>query len=141
MSVIVDDRDFSIQYIQPWRTKGLGRSVEFQSTESQPGVTGEQAQFTFNGDVYGTFGPSVDDGSEDGTSMAFSVDGGDVVTFTVPPRTTSAIHHQLFFSSPVLSQGTHALLIESAQSGSDIFLDYLLYDAAQASTAGKTLFV
>ena len=73
--------------------------------------------------------------------MAFSVDGGDVVTFTVPPRTTSATHHQLFYSSPVLSQGLHTLLIESAQTGNDIFFDYLLYDAAQASTAGKTLFV
>ncbi|KAJ7194212.1 hypothetical protein GGX14DRAFT_576533 [Mycena pura] len=81
------------------------------------------------------------DGSEDGTSMGFSVDGGDVVTFTVPPRTTSATQHQLFYSSPVLSQGSHTLLIESTQSGGDIFFDYLMYDAAQASTAGKTLFV
>jgi len=144
MSVIVDDRDSSIQYIPSWRNKGLGLPVEFRSTTSQPGVTGDKAQFTFNGtfvSVYGTFGPSADDGSEDGTSMAFSVDGGDVVTFTVPLPTTSATQHQLFYSSPVLSQGSHTLLIESAQSGSDIFFDYLLYDAAQASTAGKTLFV
>ena len=71
--------------------------------------------------------------------MAFSVDGGDVDTFTVPPGTSSVTHHQLFYSSPVLSEGLHTLLIQSAESGQDIFFDYLLYEAA--STSGKMVFV
>ncbi|KAJ7194223.1 hypothetical protein GGX14DRAFT_700960 [Mycena pura] len=144
MSVIVDDRNISIKYNPEWTTLDLGTFIDFRATTSQPPVTGGEAQYTFNGtsvSVYGTFGPSADDGSENGTSMAFSVDGGDAATFTVPPRTTSATHHQLFYSSPVLSQGLHTLLIQSTQSGSDIFLDYLLYDAGQASTAGQRLFV
>ncbi|KAJ6576057.1 hypothetical protein DFH09DRAFT_1150288 [Mycena vulgaris] len=138
MSVIVDDRDSLVQYIPGWRTHDLGRPVEFRSTTSSPGVTGDKAEFTFDGSsvsVFGTVGPGTT-----GSSMTFSVDGGPDGSYTVTPGNfNSTIHHQLFWSSPVLSEGLHTLLITSSQSGDELFLDYLLYNTT--STAGKTIFV
>ncbi|KAJ7490753.1 hypothetical protein FB451DRAFT_1389518 [Mycena latifolia] len=138
MSVIVDDRDGQVQYHGLWEHHS-GTAPEYQSTTSASATPGDSVTFTFEGtsiDVFGTAGPG------NGGTMKFSIDQSPNSSYTAP-ATEVALYHQLFWTSGLLSDGSHTLLITHMslpgnQTGK-IFLDYILYNTT--STAGKTLFV
>ncbi|KAJ7069151.1 hypothetical protein C8F01DRAFT_509295 [Mycena amicta] len=136
MNVIVDDRDSAVQYIPHWRTSNLGRPIEFDSTTSNPGKTGDAAQFSFTGTsvaVYGSLGPG------DGSSMGFSVDGAPSTSFLTPSGNFSA-HHQPFFVSPTLPDGAHTLQITSTGADvSQLFVDYFIVRTTEVE--GKQVFL
>nr|GAT54135.1 predicted protein [Mycena chlorophos] len=141
MNAIFDDHDSSVQYIPSWRSRNLGHPLEFQSTLSNPGETGDAAQFTFVGSsvsVFGTYEPG------DGTaSMAFSIDNGPSTPFSTG-STDNTAHHQLFFtsqsSSVPLTDGPHVLSITSTSAdNSNLFLDYLLVKTNELT--GKQVFL
>ncbi|KAJ7490752.1 hypothetical protein FB451DRAFT_625500 [Mycena latifolia] len=137
MSVIVDDRDDQVQYHGEWEQRS-GSAPEYQSTSSASMTRGDNATFTFEGTSIGIFGTV---GPGNGATMNFSVDQSPRNSYTAPPA-PSTLFHQLLWSSGLLSDGSHTLLITQDSSEiqkSVIFLDYILYNAT--STAGKTLFV
>ncbi|KAJ7490740.1 hypothetical protein FB451DRAFT_1389505 [Mycena latifolia] len=136
MSVIVDDSDEQVQYYGEWER--WGSAPEYQSTSTASMTRGDNATFTFEGTSIGIFGTV---GPGNGATMNFSVDQSPRSSYTAPPA-PSALFHQLLWSSGLLSDGSHTLLITHDSSEiqkSAIFLDYILYNTT--STAGKTLFV
>ncbi|KAJ7490754.1 hypothetical protein FB451DRAFT_625539 [Mycena latifolia] len=138
MSVIVDDHDALIQHTPPAGWASFGSTVEYLSTTTTSATTlGNTATFTFEGTsitVYGTIGPG------NGSTMTFSIDETPVDLYDAPAL-DSAIYHQAFWTSPVLAEGSHNLVINQDSSSEQgvIFLDYFLYDTT--STSGKTLFI
>ncbi|KAF7298550.1 hypothetical protein MIND_00801700 [Mycena indigotica] len=141
MNVVVDDRDPAVQYFPNWRTKDLGRAVEFASTTSNPAKHGDAAQLTFSGTSISVFGTIAPGNGQ--SSMDFSIDDGPATTFQPPPVPSTdkdGVHHQPLFASTALSEGSHTIRMTSSGSDiSQIFLDYFLVRTTEV--AGKKVFI
>ncbi|KAF7329455.1 hypothetical protein MKEN_00207600 [Mycena kentingensis (nom. inval.)] len=137
MNVVVDDRDAAVQYTPAWRTEGLGRPIEFQSTTSNPASPGDSAVFSFSGTSVEVFA-TLAGGS--GSSLSFSIDDGAATVFPVAAGTTTTAHHQQIFTSGTLPDGPHTLsMVAGGSAISQIFLDYFL--VRTADVAGKDVFI
>ncbi|KAJ7174078.1 hypothetical protein C8R43DRAFT_873753 [Mycena crocata] len=139
MSVIVDDHDPAIQYNPSGGWLSLGAPTEFMSTTRLATRAGATASFTFVGTsitVYGTVGPGGN-----ASTIAFSVDASAPLTYSAPTVDSGALYHQAFFTSPILPEASHTLLItrDSSTKHNILFLDYILY--TPVSSAEKTLFI
>ncbi|KAJ6449775.1 hypothetical protein C8R45DRAFT_849549 [Mycena sanguinolenta] len=131
-AAILDDRDPLIQYAGTW--SGAGSYSEFYGTTTFSLEPGSTASLSFVGTSVNVYG-SV--GVEGAASMAFEVDGSMTGTYVAPINLTAAIHHELFWGSPPLSNGTHTLVITQgatpASANGVIFLDYIMYDTTSTS--------
>ncbi|KAJ7441116.1 hypothetical protein FB451DRAFT_1299070 [Mycena latifolia] len=124
---IVDDRDADIQYASTWND--AGSAVEFNGTTKWSPLQGSTASFTFVGTsiiVYGTVGANSPE-----TSLSFAVDGSIRGSYISPTGLPSAIHHAPLWTSPMITNGSHTLVITqqtAVQTGGVIFLDYIQYN-------------
>ncbi|KAJ7720874.1 hypothetical protein DFH07DRAFT_933003 [Mycena maculata] len=129
MSVIVDNEDDILQYTGTWSQGGA--SVEYLTTTST-GASGDTVTFSFEGTyvaVYATVGPGS------GSNMNFVIDQTPATTYIAPP-TTSPIYHQELWTSNVLDEGPHTLLVTTGPlNGQSLWLDYLLY---KTTSIGET---
>jgi hypothetical protein len=75
--------------------------------------------------------------------MEFSIDGSPSSSYTAPLiLSNSSLFHQALWTSEVLPEGPHTLLITQSSAESQngtVSLDYLLYNTT--STSGKTIFI
>ncbi|KAJ7720872.1 hypothetical protein DFH07DRAFT_684064, partial [Mycena maculata] len=131
--VIVDDHDPLVQYNPPGGWLSEGSSIEYMKTTMAPTVLGSTATFKFNGTsiaVYGTIaGPNYQ------ATMDFHIDtltGSYSPAMTVVDTTT---YHQLLWTSDVLVDGVHTLVITQNCSIQDriLFLDYFSYNTTPTS--------
>ncbi|KAJ7728578.1 hypothetical protein DFH07DRAFT_757210 [Mycena maculata] len=126
MSVIVDDQDVLLQYNAPGGWIPGGTSFEYMGTTTSSKTLGDSVIFTFEGSsisVYATVGPSG------GSSMGFGIDQS-VISLYSAPAVTSAMYHQVLWTSAFLPEGSHTLemIQNSSYPNNTIFLDYLLYN-------------
>ncbi|KAF8201956.1 hypothetical protein K438DRAFT_1965405 [Mycena galopus ATCC 62051] len=133
-AAILDDRDPLIDYAGTWT--GAGSSSEFYGTTTFSPEPGSTASLSFVGTsvtVFGTIGVA----NAANASMAFVVDGSVTGIYVPPSNITSAIHHQALWESPILSTGTHTLVIVQAAAPAStsgvIFLDYIMYNTTSTS--------
>ncbi|KAJ6614801.1 hypothetical protein B0H10DRAFT_126285 [Mycena sp. CBHHK59/15] len=113
MTVIVDDHDHRIVYDPVGLWIPEGGSLEFMATTTSSNTTGCTGNFTFLGTsitIYGSVGPG------NGSSMSFRIDKSSG-SYSAPAL-NNAIHHQTFWTSPVLPMGLHNLVITQASSAS-----------------------
>ncbi|KAJ6511173.1 hypothetical protein C8R45DRAFT_859041 [Mycena sanguinolenta] len=149
MSVLVDDSDPLVQYQPPGGWSTSGEAPEFEATAHASATPGDTATLVFEGisiGVYGSVAPSSGH-----SSLNFSIDGMDMGSYTAPP-VLNAVHNRLFWTSPVLNETQHTLVItvnhmhvvsnknQMHPSQSPIlYLDYFIYNTT--STAGKMLLI
>ncbi|KAJ7635050.1 hypothetical protein FB45DRAFT_744550, partial [Roridomyces roridus] len=123
---ILDNADPLVHYAGSWTT--AGGSEEFQATTAVSVTQGSTASLSFTGSsigVYGTLGPVS---GPSNTTMGFVVDNNKAFSgsFTAPANLGAAIHHNIFWQSPTLTDSEHTLVITMTDTGAfDIlFLDY-----------------
>ncbi|OCH84396.1 hypothetical protein OBBRIDRAFT_891814 [Obba rivulosa] len=147
MSVDVDNADTDqITYDptaqDPWFfTHSTGNGGVFDSTLSEIHGPGG-IEFTFTGSqisVLGTILPPANNSAP--PSSTYTIDGGTPFSFTADV-VTGEEDGVTFFSSPILSFGTHKLVIEvtQASAASPYLFDYLSYDpnASSASSSASS---
>ncbi|KAJ7453801.1 hypothetical protein FB451DRAFT_665272 [Mycena latifolia] len=127
--VIVDDQDQNINYSPGWGPTTAKTTFEFGGTLTAPGPQGATASYVFNGTSISVFSmvgrnPNVT------TTLSFAIDGKFVNSTAVQADSEEHFHRRLF-SSPTLEDGSHTLEITLSDiTSSDVFLDYLIYEAS-----------
>ncbi|KAF9220919.1 hypothetical protein BS17DRAFT_712720 [Gyrodon lividus] len=132
MATTVDDRDPRITYTGTW-TLG-GNAPEYENTTHGTTIAGSSASFNFTGtfhgtsvSVFGTVGPVDYYHVDVGPPMSvYNLDHFPAVTFTAPALNSASYHYQ-FYTSPLLDEGVHYLVITSVNMSSVLWLDYLQY--------------
>ncbi|PPQ95027.1 hypothetical protein CVT25_000490 [Psilocybe cyanescens] len=121
---VLDDRDSSIDYSSGWSK--AGSSLEFNRTTTWSVVSGSTAKVTFQGTSIGVYGTiSAKQRRSVAPVSEYSIDGGSQVEFT-PTQAARAQYSQLFFQSPVMSDGAHTLIITNKLASADpLFLDFM----------------
>ncbi|KAF8166127.1 hypothetical protein K438DRAFT_1617190 [Mycena galopus ATCC 62051] len=138
MSFIIDDSDPLVQYSSPSGWAATGDSPEFEGTSHASATPGDTATLAFEGTSISVYG-SIADGE---AGLNFSIDGVVLASYQ-SPQVDHAIHNQLFWTSPPLTEASHQLVVTVNQDSStdssnrSIFLDYFIYNTT--STAGKTV--
>ncbi|KAJ6544682.1 hypothetical protein DFH09DRAFT_887659, partial [Mycena vulgaris] len=111
--VFVDDRDAQVQYSPSggWIFAGTQREIPWSSRSRVSGGNEFPCQYPLNSKSAGTsvtlYG-TLEAGR--GATMTFHVDDSPDTVYSAP-TTTSAIYHQLLWTSEVLSDGSHTLFI------------------------------
>ncbi|KAF7304203.1 hypothetical protein MIND_00652400 [Mycena indigotica] len=125
--VIVDEADDAVHYAGSWGKSGA--DLEFAQTTHCTTTQGSTASFSFVGtsiSVYGTIAVNTTAGA-----LSFVLDNRSSATYT-PTNMPSVIHHEQFYSSGTIANGSHSLVI--TQTAVDparcvLFLDYITYQA------------
>ncbi|KAF7351992.1 hypothetical protein MVEN_01161400 [Mycena venus] len=137
-SVLIDDSDSLVQYNSPGGWIVTGVVHEFELTTHASATPGDTATLAFKGTSISVYG-SIADGE---SRLNFSIDGVVVGSYQAP-EVDHAIHNLLFWTSPVLEEASHQLVVTVDQESSTdsshrgIFLDYFIYNTTSA--AGKTV--
>ncbi|KAJ7728577.1 hypothetical protein DFH07DRAFT_969802 [Mycena maculata] len=139
-TVIVDDHSPLVQYNPPGGWLSEGSSIEYMRTTMSSMVLGSTATFKFNGTSIAVYGTVV--GPNYQTTMDFRVDR--ILAGFYGPAVTAVnttTYHQLLWTSDVLVDGVHTLVITQNCSIQDriLFLDYFLYNTT--STSDETVFI
>ncbi|KAJ6517831.1 hypothetical protein DFH09DRAFT_1332039 [Mycena vulgaris] len=132
--VIVDDQDPSFRFSQGWGPTAEN-SFEFGGTMTGPGPQGATASYNFTGTSISVFVRIAAKSSNKTTTVSFAIDHQFVNSTVVQADRFVHFHHQKVFSSSPLADGPHTLDITLANiTSTDIFLDYLIYEASPNST-------
>ncbi|KAF8207522.1 hypothetical protein K438DRAFT_1962441 [Mycena galopus ATCC 62051] len=111
MSILIDDSDPLLQYSSPSGWSATGEALQFEQT-------GHASATLRLREPLSVFYGSIADGES--------------------PEVDHAIHNQLFWTSPVLAEASHQLVVtvdqDSSTDSSDrsTFLDYFLYNTTSA---------
>jgi len=141
-TIIVDEADSQVQYSGGWTTGGV--YPEYDSTTHLTAGVGEYAMFNFTGiwvSVYGTLGGTgltvIDAGIP---QSQYVIDGGEPTSFTAP-NVSQTLYHYQYFSSGLLSDGEHSLVVTymgGSQGGnSTLWLDFFEYLPSATSLAAS----
>ncbi|KAF7351993.1 hypothetical protein MVEN_01161500 [Mycena venus] len=140
MSVLIDDSDPLVQYNSPGGWIVTGVVHEFELTTHASATPGDTAALAFDGTSISVYGSIAESAGQ--SRLNFSIDGVMVGSYQAP-EVDHAIHNLLFWTSPVLKEASHQLVITVDQDSStdsldrSIFLDYFIYNTTSA--AGKTV--
>lgn len=138
-TVIVDDWNPAVVYAGNSWTLG-GSQVEWNSTTHGSNTPGSGFSITFHGtsiSVYGTIGPNATVSGP--LRSTYTLENGSS-TYTAS-STPDVQYHQLFYKSPDVPDGMHALqvTIDDAGPSRTYFLDYITYDIIAASNATSSV--
>ncbi|KAJ7924042.1 hypothetical protein B0H13DRAFT_1550367, partial [Mycena leptocephala] len=128
--VLIDDNDPLVQYNSPsgWIVTGL--VPEFELTTHASATPGDTATLAFEGTSISVYGSIA--GSAGQSRLTFSIDGVVVDSYQAP-EVAHAIHNALFWTSRVLPEASHQLVVtvdqDSSTNSADrtFFLDYFVY--------------
>ncbi|KAJ6535399.1 hypothetical protein DFH09DRAFT_1091734 [Mycena vulgaris] len=135
--VIVDDQDPSFRFSPGWELmiRAAENSFEFEGTMTSPGPQGATASYDFNGTSISVYVRIAVNSSNKTTIVSFAIDHQFMNSTVVQADRFVHFHHQKMFSSSPLADGPHTLDITLANiTSTDIFLDYLIYEASPNST-------
>ncbi|KAJ7136877.1 hypothetical protein C8R44DRAFT_363587 [Mycena epipterygia] len=132
--VIVDDQDPKLVFSAGWGPTQAENSFEYGGTMTAPGPQGSTATYDFNGTSISVFARIAPNSRSTTTTLSFAIDDA-FVNSTIIKSDAAAHFHHLLFHSPTLIAGPHTLVITlTNMTSSDVFLDYLIYEASQNST-------
>ncbi|TFK26400.1 hypothetical protein FA15DRAFT_702857 [Coprinopsis marcescibilis] len=141
-TIIIDDVDSRIRYSAGWSRAGSDR--EFNHTTTTTTSVGATAELAFLGTHIAVYGTISISGQTLPSVSEYSIDGGPPVQFigttTVAPGL--AAYNQIYFESPLLSDGTHTITITNIGEENPLWLDYFLVTppaALVASTVTATV--
>ncbi|KAJ7453800.1 hypothetical protein FB451DRAFT_1100158 [Mycena latifolia] len=127
--VIVDEQDPDVRYSSGWGPTTAG-SFEYGGTMTAPGPQGATASYNFNGTSISVFGRIAPNTKNTTTTLSFAIDAKFSNSITIYADPFAHFHHKLFGSS-TLDDGPHTLEITLTNvTSSDVFLDYLIYEAS-----------
>jgi hypothetical protein len=135
-----DDRDPGVVYTPAWRQ--FGSQQDFQHTSSESSSVGDSFSFQFQGAwslsyMRNILSDAMDFGSGKGISFyggltssdvgmqaSIVLDGGAPVIYNAPPSPPS-ITNNLIYQSPLLSDGTHTIVV-TGKTVQSVWADYFL---------------
>ncbi|EDR06514.1 uncharacterized protein LACBIDRAFT_328717 [Laccaria bicolor S238N-H82] len=128
MATTIDDTDSSIGYSSGWALL-QGSTRQWNGTVHSTSTVGATATFSFRGTgvaVYGTLpaGPSTA-----ATQSQYAIDSGVPVNVSIASQ-TDAVYADLFFLSPLLTDGLHTLVITNEGTSVEYQLDRIDYNAS-----------
>jgi hypothetical protein len=85
----------------------------------------ENVAYSFLGVRIQVFGTQCDPAGGNTTVSTYTIDGGTASKYTVPAGVVCNQDFVQFYSSPLLSNGAHMLVITNLNQGAWYFLDYL----------------
>ncbi|EIW77875.1 hypothetical protein CONPUDRAFT_62059 [Coniophora puteana RWD-64-598 SS2] len=121
--IIVDDHDDRVQYSEGWFTSGS--YPEYLNTTHAAIGVGQTATLSFTGVSISVYGTLSGFGLGGIPTSQYVVDGAEPVSFTAPNISGASYHYQ-YFSSDLLEDGTHSLVVTNTNDGT-FWLDFFEY--------------